>query len=629
MSSECNQASGCGCGHDHGHEEGLSLPLIGAGIAILLLGILLPIPHWAKMAIHAAGWLLCGRDLLRAVWANLKARQFFDENLLMTVATLGAFALGDSAEGLSVLLFFMVGEYFQGRAVGKSRSAISALVDLRPQQVHLLTDDNRTLDAPALSVTIGSRILIKPGEKIPLDGVVLTGQSTVTTAALTGESMPQPVESGSTVLAGTVNGGGLLTVEVDKLFDDTAAAQILKLVEQSESNKAPTEQFITKFARVYTPVVMAAALLLAVVPSLVTGDWSTWVYRALVFLIISCPCALVLSIPLSFFAGIGRAGKQGILVKGGQYIEALAHLHTVMFDKTGTLTRGEFALTGVQPANGLSADQLLQIVASAEANSTHPLAQAVCRAYTGKPLPLQALEERPGHGLLATIDDRRYALGNAALMREVSAHLPDGHDDTTAIYVACDGQYIGCLSFADQLRDDAQAAVDHLRAQGIETIAMVTGDRQAAAQPVFEQLKLDSLTAEVLPAGKLDALSALQNKLPAKRTLAFVGDGINDAPVLKAADVGVGMGLGSQAAIEASDVVLMHGNPSALPTAVAIAKRTRRIVVQNIVLALSLKLVVLVLGALGMAEMWQAVLSDVGVALLCVLNAMRILRGNV
>lgn len=629
----CGDGDACGCGHDHasGGEKAWVMPVrIGASLALLALGMLLPVAPWARIALHVAGWAVAGYDVFYRAGRNLLRGRMLDENFLMAVASIGAFALGDTGEGLAVMVFYQVGEWFQALAVGRSRKAITGLMDLRPDSAHLIAGSGSTLVHPS-DVPVGAEILVLPGEKVPLDGVVTDGVSQLDTSAMTGESLPREAETGAEVLSGFVNGSGTLRVRVTAAFSQSTASRILDLVQDASARKSPTESFITKFARVYTPIIVGAAALLAVLPPLLLpgASFSTWLYRALTFLVISCPCALVVSVPLGIFAGIGSASRKGILVKGGNSLESLARLHTVVFDKTGTLTEGRFEVTRIQAADGVSQDDLLEAAALAEAYSRHPLADAVraARPHPSQTLPAEAYEELPGRGIQVRAASGVLLAGNVRLMQEAGVDLPAGLPERTAIHVARDGRYLGFLEMADQPRADAAATLQTLRQQGVERLEMLSGDAPQAAQAVATRLGLDGCQAGLLPDGKVEAVEAMLQAVPQGRTLAFVGDGTNDAPVLALADIGVAMGMGgTDSAIEAADVVLMHDAPSDLPRAVRVSRRTRRIVWENITLALAAKGVILILGALGYASMWLAVFADVGIALLAVLNALRALK---
>jgi len=580
-----------------------------------------------RFLLYLIPYFVIGWDILWKAIRNIGHGQVFDENFLMCVATIGALVLGEYSEAVGVMLFYQVGELFQSYAVGKSRRSIAQLMDIRPDVANV-EREGQVVEVSPDEVAVGEVIVIRPGEKIPLDGVVLEGASSLNTAALTGESAPRDVEAGSELLSGCVNITGLLKARVTKEFGQSTVAKILDLVENASSKKAKAENFITRFARYYTPAVVFAALALAVIPSLVTGDWAVWVHRALTFLVISCPCALVISIPLSFFGGIGGASAQGILVKGGNYLELLAKTETVVFDKTGTLTQGVFQLSALNPAPGVSEHELLECAALAERHSSHPIAQSLRRALDGDidPDRVTDVQEIPGHGVSALVDGRRVLAGNEKLMaREGIDALPCAQAGTV-VHVAREGRYLGCAVIADQIKGTAPAAIKALKQRHIRTV-MLTGDSEAVGQAVAEKLGLDEVHAQLLPADKVGRLEELLSRRSEKGVLAYVGDGVNDAPVLSRADVGIAMGaMGSDAAIEAADVVLMDDDPAKLVCAMDIAHKCLRIVRQNIVFALGVKGLCLILGALGMASMWEAVFADVGVAVIAILNATRMLK---
>lgn len=583
----------------------------------------------------AVGWLylipyfVIGWDILWKAIRNIGHGQVFDENFLMCVATIGALVLGEYSEAVGVMLFYQVGELFQSYAVGRSRRSIAQLMDIRPDVANV-ERDGQILEVDPDEVAVGETVVIRPGEKIPLDGVVLEGTSSLNTAALTGESAPRDVGVGAELLSGCVNITGLLKARVTKEFGQSTVAKILDLVENASSKKAKAENFITKFARYYTPSVVFAALALAVIPSLVTGDWSVWVHRALTFLVISCPCALVISIPLSFFGGIGGASAQGILVKGGNYLELLAKTETVVFDKTGTLTRGVFELAALNPAPGVGEGELLEAAALAERHSGHPIAQSLRRALGGEVDPdrVTDVQEIPGHGVSALVDGKRVLAGNEKLMKREGVEFLPCRQVGTVVHVAREGNYLGCAVIADQLKETAPAAIQALKRRGIRTV-MLTGDSEAVGGAVAAKLGLDEVHAQLLPGDKVDRLEDLLERKSEKGVLAYVGDGVNDAPVLSRADVGIAMGaMGSDAAIEAADVVLMDDDPAKLTAAMDIAHKCMRIVKQNIVFALFVKALFLVLGAFGKTSMWGAVFSDVGVAVIAILNATRMLKAK-
>ncbi len=581
-----------------------------------------------RLLLFLVPYFVIGWDILWKAVRNIAHGQVFDENFLMCIATIGALVLGEYAEAVGVMLFYQVGELFQSYAVGRSRRSIAQLMDIRPDSANV-ERDGQIVQVDPDEVAVGEVIVVRPGEKVPLDGVVLEGSSALDTAALTGESAPRDVAPGGELLSGCVNLTGLLKVRVTKEFGQSTVAKILDLVENASSKKAKAENFITKFARYYTPAVVIGAVLLAVIPSLVTGQWGVWVHRALIFLVISCPCALVISIPLSVFGGIGGASARGILVKGGNYLELLAQTETVVFDKTGTLTRGVFELSALHPAPGVSQEELLEAAALAECHSSHPIAQSLRRAWGRDidPGRTESVREVPGHGVSAQVDGTQVLAGNDKLMAREGIPCPPCSDTGTLVYVAREGKYLGCAVISDQVKQTAPAAIAALKARGIRTV-MLTGDSHAVGQAVAGQLGLDEVHAQLLPADKVDRLEDLLAHKSPKGVLAYVGDGVNDAPVLSRADVGIAMGgIGSDAAIEAADVVLMDDDPAKLIQAMDIARKCLRIVRENIVFALAVKGLFLILGALGVASMWEAVFADVGVAVIAILNASRMLRG--
>lgn len=603
--------------------------LLGAGTVLFLVAVLTSFPPMVELALYIAAYLMIGGEIVLQALRNIRRGEVFDENFLMSVATIGAFAIGEYPEGVAVMLFYQIGELFQDMAVNRSRRSIKSLMDIRPDFANVKLGEEVRRVSPE-EVGVGDIIVVKPGERIPLDGVVTQGRSALDTSALTGESLPRDVEPGSAVLSGSINQSGLLTIEVTKEFGESTASKILELVQNAGGKKAPTETFISKFARVYTPVVVFAAVILAIVPPLVIPgeQFSDWVYRALSFLVVSCPCALVVSIPLSFFGGIGAASKNGILIKGGNYLEALNHADTVVFDKTGTLTKGSFTVTEIAPVT-MTKDELLRYAALAESSSNHPIALSILKAYGKLVEDGQVLnqEEIPGHGVRVTIDGKNVLAGNARLMEAEQIAFQPAAALGTLVYLAVDGVYAGHLVIADEEKPDSRKAIAALKQAGVKTVAMLTGDSQAVGKQVASALGIDTVYAELLPDQKVERLEELDAKKSEGGKLVFVGDGINDAPVLARADVGIAMGgIGSDAAIEAADIVLMTDEPSKLATALKIAKKTRSIVWQNIVFALGVKAVILVLAAMGIATMWAAVFGDVGVTLIAVLNAMRALR---
>ena len=580
-----------------------------------------------KWPFYLIPYLIIGWDILWKAIRNIGHGQIFDENFLMCVATVGALVLGEYSEAVGVMLFYQVGELFQSYAVGKSRRSIAQLMDIRPDVANV-ERDGQILEVDPEEVAVGETIVVRPGEKVPLDGVVIEGASSLNTAALTGESAPRDVAVGGELLSGCVNITGLLKVRVTKEFGQSTVAKILDLVENAASKKAKAENFITRFAKYYTPAVVFAALALAVIPSLVTGDWSVWVHRALTFLVISYPCALVISIPLSFFGGIGGASAQGILVKGGNYLELLSKTETVVFDKTGTLTQGVFELSALVPAPGVTERELLECAALAERHSGHPIAQSLRRALGGEidPGRVTGVEELPGYGVSALVDGRRVLAGSGKLMKKEGVDFQPCNQAGTLVHVAREGTYLGCAVIADRVKPTAPAAVKALKDRGIRTV-MLTGDSQTVGQAVAQELGLDEVHAQLLPGDKVDRLEDLLSRKSPKGVLAYVGDGVNDAPVLSRADVGIAMGaMGSDAAIEAADVVLMDDDPAKLARAMDTAHKCMRIVKENIVFALGVKALFLILGAAGRTTMWGAVFADVGVAVIAILNATRMLK---
>lgn len=595
-------------------------------------------PHVLLALICLVPYLVIGYDILFKAARNIRNGQIFDENFLMMVATFGAFGVGEYSEAVAVMLFYQVGELFQGYAVGKSRQSISDMMDICPEYANIEEDGVLTQVDPD-DVEIGTIIVIKPGERVPLDGVVVEGDSMVDTAALTGESVPRRATVGDDIISGCVNGSGTLKVRTTKEFDDSTVARILELVENASSKKAQVENFITRFAKYYTPVVTVGAVVLAIIPPIVlsvTGAGSlgtlfgTWIYRACTFLVISCPCALVISVPLGFFGGIGAASKKGVLVKGSNYLEAVAELDTIVFDKTGTLTKGEFKVNEVTPVQ-MESQKLLELAALAEGYSTHPIAASIREAY-GKPLAMERVErteEISGHGIHTFIDGREVYVGNAKLMNSLNLAFTESKSAGTVVYVACEGSFAGTVVISDTVKEGAREALAAMKHVGVKKTVMLTGDRKEAAEAVAAELGIDEVHYELLPADKVSQVENLLAALPEKGKLAFVGDGINDAPVLTRADVGIAMGsMGSDAAIEAADVVLMDDDVRKIASIVSIARKTLRIVKQNIVFALAVKALVLILGATGYANMWAAVFADVGVSVLAILNSMRTLRAE-
>ena len=596
--------------------------------AVLFLAVvLMPLNGIERIAAFIVPYLVIGGDVLWKAIRNIAHGQIFDENFLMALATVGAFGTGEFPEAVAVMLFYQVGEWFQGYAVGRSRQSIAKLMDIRPDYANI-EQNGKLVEVDPEEVSIGQTIVIKAGERIPLDGIVLEGKSTVDTAALTGESLPRDVAPGDDVISGCINQNGLLRVRVTKEFGESTVAKILDLVENASAKKAKAENFITKFARYYTPCVVIGAVLLALVPPLIVGGWTMWIQRALIFLVISCPCALVISVPLSFFGGIGGASKCGILVKGGNYLEVLAKTQTVVFDKTGTLTKGVFNVTAIHPEQ-CSEAELLEMAAYAESYSDHPISRSLKEAYAEEidALRVSQVEEISGRGVHATIDGKRVCVGNDKLMENIGVSWHPCHRVGTTVHVAIDGVYAGHIVISDEIKQDAAKAIRQLKAEGVEKTVMLTGDAKAVGESVAKELGLDEVYTQLLPADKVEKVEQLLNHRQGNGKLAFVGDGINDAPVLSRADLGIAMGaMGSDAAIEAADVVLMDDQPSKIATAIRIAKKTLGIVKQNIVFALAIKGLFLIMGAFGVANMWEAVFADVGVAIIAILNAMRALK---
>ena len=601
--------------------------ILAAGV-LFLIALLIPAQGLPRLLLFLIPYGVIGWDVLWRAVRNLTRGQIFDEHFLMSLATVGALAIGEYPEAVFVLLFYQVGELFQSCAVGRSRRSIAALMDIRPDVARV--ERNGALEeVDPEEVSSGDILVIKPGERVPLDGVILEGSSALDTAALTGESLPRSVSPGADVISGCINLTGLLRVQVTKPFEESTVARILELVENASGRKARAEAFITKFARYYTPAVVVAAVLLALIPPLFfQGGWGDWLGRACSFLVISCPCALVISVPLAFFGGIGGASRAGILIKGGNYLEALANTETVVFDKTGTLTRGVFNVTAIHPEQEREAD-LLELAALAESWSDHPIAHSIREAY-GAELDtsrVTCVEERSGRGVQVQVDGRTVCVGNDTLMEEIGIAWHPCHQVGTTVHVAVDGVYMGHLVISDQVKEDAADAIRALRACGVRKTVMLTGDAQAVGEDVARRLGLDEVHAQLLPADKVDRVEDLLRQTSPRGALAFVGDGINDAPVLSRADIGIAMGaLGSDAAIEAADVVLMDDKPSKIALAIRIARKTRSIVRQNIIFALGVKFLVLGLGAFGLANMWEAVFADVGVSVIAILNSMRALH---
>ena len=608
--------------------------IIASVVLIVILRLLPVFPTPVELVLYLIPYLVVGWDVLRKALLGIKNRQPFDECFLMAVATVGAFALGDYVEGCAVILFYQIGELFQSVAVGKSRQSISSLMDIRPDYANIEDEDGKLEQVDPDDVEVGTVIVIQPGERVPIDGVIVEGTSALNTAALTGESLPRDVQSGDEVISGCVNMTGLLKVRTTKEFGESTVSKILDLVENSSMKKARTENFITRFARVYTPAVCYSALALAFLPPVVLllmgqpARFGDWIYRALTFLVISCPCALVISIPLSFFGGIGGASACGILVKGSTYLEELARTGVVVFDKTGTLTQGTFKVVGVHPENGVTEAELVEAAALAESWSKHPISLSIKNAY-GKEIDANRVtdvQELGGHGVTAKVDGKTVAAGNARLMAKLNLSAPEVTEPGTIVHVAIEGKYAGYLLIADVVKPHSAQAIKGLKAAGVRKTVMLTGDAEPVAKAVASHLGLDEYHAGLLPGDKVDQIEKLLAAKGPKENLAFVGDGINDAPVLSRADIGIAMGaLGSDAAIEAADIVLMDDDPAKIALAMSIARRTLRIVYENIVFALAIKFACLVLGALGLASMWTAIFADVGVMVLAVLNATRAL----
>lgn len=600
------------------------------GAAVLATAVLLSLNNeWLQIALFIISYIIVGGDVVKRAVKNIFKGQVFDENFLMSIATIGAFFIGEYPEGVAVMLFYQVGELFQSYAVGKSRKSIASLMDIRPDYANVKKGDELVKVDPD-EVQIGDIIVIKAGEKIPLDGKVIEGSSMIDTSALTGESVPREVEVGSDILSGCININGVITAEVTKEFGESTVSKILDLVENASSKKSNSEQFITKFSRYYTPVVVIIAVFLAIIPPLVIdgATFSDWIYRALAFLVVSCPCALVISIPLSFFGGIGGASKKGVLVKGSNYLEALAETEIVVFDKTGTLTKGVFNVQEIHP-EGVSKEELLELTAHAESYSNHPISLSLKRAYSkeidnGR---ISDVEEISGHGVIATVDGKKVMAGNIKLMKKMDIPYFKGELIGTVVHVAVNNKYIGCIVISDEVKEDSAQAIKELKAANIKQTVMLTGDNKSIGSKVAKELGLDKVYAELLPADKVEKLEELFSQKSKKGKLAFVGDGINDAPVLARADIGIAMGgLGSDAAIEAADVVIMTDEPSKIATAMKISKKTLKIAHQNIVFAIGIKIIVLILSAFGIATMWAAIFADVGVTIIAVLNAFRALN---
>ncbi|MGN0442225.1 MAG: heavy metal translocating P-type ATPase [Acutalibacteraceae bacterium] len=607
---------------------------LASGAAVYVAGIVLTyffpdVNGYITLGVLVLAYIILGADVVMRALKNILKGRVFDENFLMTISTVGAFAIGEYPEAVAVMLFYQIGELFQDMAVRRSRKSISSLMDIRPDSANVKRNGALIAVSPQ-EVAVGEIIVVKPGEKIPLDGVVIDGESMLDTRALTGESVPRSIKKGDTALSGCINQNGAVTIEVTKEYGESTVSKIIDLVENAASRKAPTENFITKFARYYTPAVVILAALLAVVPPLLFGGvWAEWINRSFVFLVISCPCALVISVPLTFFGGIGSASRKGVLVKGSNYLEALNSLETVVFDKTGTLTKGVFRVSDINTDKGFSGGQVLQLAAAAESMSNHPIARSIAEEYGEKidESKITDYSEISGHGISAVYDGSRVLVGNDKLMKRFGINFKKCEKAGTVVYVACDGKFAGSILISDEIKSDSRKAISQLKAMGVRNTVMLTGDNEEIAKAVSGELGLDEYHSQLLPDQKVEILERLDKSKSKGGKLAFVGDGVNDAPVLARADIGIAMGgLGSDAAIEAADVVLMTDEPSKLVDAVKTAKATRRIVKQNIVFALAVKAAFLVLGAFGIAGMWEAVFGDVGVMLLAVVNAMRILK---
>lgn len=594
--------------------------------------------RWGELVLYLIPYLIAGRDVVKKCFLGIKNRQLLDECFLMTLATMGAFVTGENSEAVAVMLFYQVGEWFQSYAVGKSRKSITELMDIAPDFANVERADGSIEEVDPEEVQIGDTLVIRAGEKIPVDGTVLEGQSMVNTSALTGESVPRSAVPGDQIISGCINGEGLLKIRAEKKYEDSTVAQILELVENASSKKSKTENFITRFARYYTPIVVAGAVILALIPPIFAGNWMNWMMRACTFLVISCPCALVISVPLSFFGGIGAASNIGVLVKGSNYLEQMAHLDTVVSDKTGTLTEGVFHVTRVVPAEGVSEEAVLRNAAIVESLSTHPIAKSIQAAYTEVLEPGLARDARniSGQGLVAKVGDSTVCVGNKRLMEENGIDYREIQDgESTVVYVAADGKFQGAILISDEIKDSAVKAIREMKQEGVRHVVMLTGDRKGIAEAVAEKLSVDEFRAELLPADKVQAVEELLARMSGdkkdgsngKKKLAFIGDGINDAPVLSRADVGIAMGsMGSDAAIEAADVVIMDDDIGKIPRTIRIARQTVGIAYQNIAFALFIKILFLILGASGIIGMWWAVFADVGVAVICILNSMRMLK---
>ena len=627
-------------GHNHGHDHSHSnedkgnnknrIIRFSIGVIFFIIGLIFKLDYWFEFSLFFISYLLIGGEILIIAGKNIIRGEVFDENFLMSLATVGAFSIGQFPEGVGVMLFYQVGEFFQDVAVNKSTKSISALMDIRPDYANKKVKGEIVKVDPE-EVHIGEIIIVKPGEKVPLDGIILEGKSLIDASALTGESVPREVESGNEILAGCINKNGLLTIQVNKEFGESTLAKILDLVKNASSKKAPTENFITKFARYYTPVVVISAIVLAILPPIIIpgATFSQWIYRALVFLVVSCPCALIISIPLGFFGGIGGASKSGILVKGGNYLEALNSVEMVVFDKTGTLTKGVFKVTKMHVEGEINKDELLEYAASVESYSNHPIATSILKAY-GKDIckeDIEGVEEIAGKGIRAKVKGKYVLAGNSKLMESENIFYNKAQNAGTIIYVAIDNRYAGSIIISDEIKEDSISAINSLKSIGVKKIVMLTGDNKDIATEIGKILGVDEVYSELLPHEKVEKLETLQKEKSSKGKIVFVGDGINDAPVLARADIGIAMGgVGSDAAIEAADIVIMTDEPSKIAKAIRIARKTKRIVMQNIVFALGVKVAILILAVFGITTMWEAVFGDVGVALIAVLNSMRAMK---
>ncbi len=634
---EHHDHGGCSCGHDHNHEQDPAevrreLLTLGVGAALLIAGLLLrallPGIPWVSTAVLLAAFAAVAAEIVIQAVGNIRHGDVFGESFLMTIAGIGAVCIGEIPEGVMVFLLYRLGEYLQTKAVSSSRKSISALLDVRPDHANLL-ENGESREVEAESVSVGQTILVRPGEKVPLDGVVLRGASQLDTAALTGESMPREITSGQQVMAGCINLSGALEIRVEKSFGESTASKILEMVENASEKKASSEKFITRFARVYTPIVCLAAAVVALLPPLAgLMSWERSVYSALCFLVISCPCALVISVPLSFFAGIGRASREGVLVKGGNHLETLAEAQIVAFDKTGTLTEGRFSVSECHPAEGISRERLLELTALAECRSTHPIAQSILAAWGGQAdeARLSDYQEVPGHGVAVSVDGQRIVAGKSDYLTELGISVPDMPSTAaTAVCAALDGVYLGVILLRDAPKEDAKGAISALRALGVDRTAMLSGDSAPVVEEIAREIGLDQAVGGLLPQDKLTELEKLRSRLTGKGKLLYAGDGINDTPVLAAADIGIAMGgLGADAAIETADVIIMGDEPSKIAAGIRIARRTNRIAAENIVFAIAVKVLVMILSVLGHIELWAGVFADVGVCMLCVLNTLRI-----